>query len=170
MKENEVAALIRGLAPGIRQCVADATAPLTVRLAEVEARPLATPGPPGPQGEFGPPGPPGPQGDPGDVSEVIAPLVVRLAELEARPLATPGPQGEFGPPGPAGPKGEPGDIGKTLVPPDLAEAIASAVRTLHEAPPIMEPETKSAPPRVTRIERDGDGNLVPIYADGGPST
>lgn len=90
---------------------------------------------PGPQGDAGPAGP---QGEPGPA----------------------GPQGESGP---VGPQGEPGEIGKTLVPPELAEAIASAVRTLHEAPPIMEPEMKSAPPRVTRIERDDDGNLVPIY-------
>lgn len=106
------------------------------------------------------------------VGEAVTPLTARLAEVEARP-PTPGPQGpqgEFGPPGPPGQQGDPGDIGKTLVPPELAEAIASAVRTLHEAPPIMEPETKSAPPRVTRIERDDDGNLVPIYADNGSPT
>jgi hypothetical protein len=103
------------------------------------------------------------------------------AQIEALPAvkADPGPQGEVGPAGPAGPQGEsgpagpqgePGELSKTLVPPELAEAVASAVRTLHEAPPIMEPETKSVPPRVTRIERDDDGNLVPIYADNGSPT
>jgi hypothetical protein len=53
------------------------------------------------------------------------------------------------------------------VPPELAAEISRAVRMLHEAPPIE--EHKDTPPpspaRVTRIERDDDGNFVPIYAD-----
>jgi hypothetical protein len=53
------------------------------------------------------------------------------------------------------------------VPPELAAQIASAVRLLHESPPIAErKETpQPSPPRVARIERDEHGNLVPIYAD-----
>ena len=51
-----------------------------------------------------------------------------------------------------------------VVPPELAEQIASAVRLLHESPPIMQRnEAPRASPRVARIERDDDGNLVPIY-------
>lgn len=54
-----------------------------------------------------------------------------------------------------------------VVPPELAEQIAGAVRLLHESPPIE--QHKKAPrassPRVARIERDDEGNLVPIYDD-----
>ena len=58
-------------------------------------------------------------------------------------------------------KAEPADIGKAVVPPELAAEVAGAVRMLHETPePAAE---EKAAPRVTRIERDGDGNLVPIY-------
>lgn len=94
-----------------------------------------------------------------------APLLERMAALEARPLekGETGPQGECGPQGPPGPKGESGEM--ALLPPELAEQVASAVRQLHELPPI---EQRAAPPpppapRVARIERDEDGNLVPIY-------
>ena len=48
----------------------------------------------------------------------------------------------------------------TAVPPELAEQIASAVRMLHESPDIVRSETPR-PPKVTRIERDADGNFVP---------
>jgi len=48
----------------------------------------------------------------------------------------------------------------TIVPPELAAQIASAARLLHESPTIE--QTQSAP-RVTRIERDEQGNFVPIY-------
>jgi hypothetical protein len=51
----------------------------------------------------------------------------------------------------------------TAVPPELAEQIASAVRLLHESPVIAEPRPASA--KVTRIERDADGNFVPVYDD-----
>jgi hypothetical protein len=56
-------------------------------------------------------------------------------------------------------------IGKTTVSPELAEQVAAAVRLLHESPPIAEhKETPRAlPPKVARIERDEEGNLVPIY-------
>jgi uncharacterized protein Yka (UPF0111/DUF47 family) len=49
----------------------------------------------------------------------------------------------------------------TAVPPELAEQIASAVRMLHESPAIQ--REAPLPPKVTRIERDADGNFVPVY-------
>jgi hypothetical protein len=55
-----------------------------------------------------------------------------------------------------------------IVSPELAEQVASAVRLLHEAPPIAErSETSQRPslPRVTRIERDEHGNFVPVYSE-----
>ena len=53
-----------------------------------------------------------------------------------------------------------------VVPPELAEQIAGAVRLLHESPPIEQRNEAPRPsPRVSRIERDTDGNLVPIYDD-----
>jgi hypothetical protein len=52
-----------------------------------------------------------------------------------------------------------------VLPPELAEQVASAVRLLHESPPIEPRKEASAPPmsRVSRIERDEDGNFIPIY-------
>jgi len=50
----------------------------------------------------------------------------------------------------------------TIVPPELAAQIASATRLLHELPPIEEVRTS---PRVTRIERDEQGNFVPVYGE-----
>jgi hypothetical protein len=57
-----------------------------------------------------------------------------------------------------------------VLPPELAEQVASAVRLLHESP-ALEPrkETARPAPRVSRIERDDDGNFVPIY-DGDPKS
>jgi hypothetical protein len=58
---------------------------------------------------------------------------------------------------------------KTTVPADVAEQVASAVRMLHESPPILVAKSDEPPvvkwplPRVSRIERDEQGNLVPIY-------
>lgn len=54
----------------------------------------------------------------------------------------------------------------TAVPPDLAEQIASAVRLLHESPTIEREAPR--PPKVTRIERDADGNFVPVYDETQP--
>ena len=51
----------------------------------------------------------------------------------------------------------------TAVPPELAEQIASAVRMLHESPAIQREAPR--PAKVTRIERDADGNFVPVYDD-----
>jgi hypothetical protein len=47
-----------------------------------------------------------------------------------------------------------------MLPPELAVEVASATRLLNELPPIVSRET---PARVTRIERDESGALVPIY-------
>jgi hypothetical protein len=52
----------------------------------------------------------------------------------------------------------------TVLSPALAEQVASAVRLLHESPPIEQRKMPSPPPaRVSRIERDDAGNFVPIY-------
>ena len=100
MKENELTAIIRGLAPGISECVAHAVASLKARIVQLEAR---TPEP-GPQGEkgrdgvdgkdgfLGPKGEVGPQGLPGepgraeiplapdDIADQVASTVAMLAE------------------------------------------------------------------------------------------
>ena len=118
MQRHEIAALAEGMVPFVRECVTEAVALLTARIAELEARPLEK-GADGRQGEDGLPGPPGPKGDSGE----LAPL-----------------------------------------PPELAEQVASAVRLLHESPPIEQRHEALRPPaRVARIERDDDGNFVPIY-------
>lgn len=101
------------------------------------------------------------------VGEATAPLLARIAEVEARPVEK-GTAGEQGPQGEAGPAGPPGPMGETNItlPPELAEQVASAVRLLHESPPIEQRAMQPAsPPRVARIERDENGNLVPIYAE-----
>jgi len=45
--------------------------------------------------------------------------------------------------------------------PELAGQIASAARLLHESPPIEE----RAAPRLVRVERDEQGNFVPVYGE-----
>jgi hypothetical protein len=59
---------------------------------------------------------------------------------------------------------------KAVLPPELAEQVASAVRMLHESPPLE--QRNNAPPaspaRVARIERDEEGNFVPIYDETRP--
>jgi hypothetical protein len=69
-------------------------------------------------------------------SYVVAEFAVRdarIAALEARPIEK-GDPGERGADGPPGPKGDSGEL--ALLPPELAEQIASAVRMLHESPPL----------------------------------
>jgi len=91
------------------------------------------------------------------VTDAVTVLGARLAELEARPMQK-GDPGEQGPPGPRGDSGE-----LAMLPPELAEQIASAVRMLHESPAIQRESPR--PTKVTRIERDADGNFVPVYDD-----
>jgi hypothetical protein len=58
---------------------------------------------------------------------------------------------------------------KTVLPPELAGQVALAVRMLHESPTIEQrSETPRAPAKVTRIERDEDGNFVPVYDETQP--
>ena len=58
---------------------------------------------------------------------------------------------------------------KTVLPPELAGQVARAVRLLHESPAIEQrSESPRAPPKVTRIERDADGNFVPVYDETQP--
>jgi hypothetical protein len=61
-------------------------------------------------------------------------------------------------------------VGKTLISAELAEQLAAAVRLLHESPPIAERKEppQSTAPRVTRIERDDEGNLALIYEQSKP--
>lgn len=91
----------------------------------------------------------------------------RLAELEVRPVlkGDPGERGIDGSPGPEGPAGPKGDSGELAVlPPELAGQVALAVRMLHESPPIEQrSEAPRSPAKVARIERDEDGNFVPVY-------
>lgn len=83
-----------GIAPVIKEFVAEATAPLAARLAELEARPRekGDTGEKGPQGERGAEGL---QGQPGPVG----------------PPGTAGDRGLPGPPGPQGNQGEKGEPG-----------------------------------------------------------
>lgn len=100
------------------------------------------------------------------MTEATAPLIAKLAEFETRPIEK-GEAGTSGPPGPEGPPGPKGDSGElAMLPAELAEQVASAVRLLHESPDLLEAqrETPRPPtPKVIRIERDDEGNFVPIY-------
>ena len=77
------------------------------------------------------------------VDAELGTLAARLAKLEVRPIekGDPGDKGADGTPGPEGPPGPKGDSGElALLPPELAEQVASAVRMLHESPPINQRE------------------------------
>jgi hypothetical protein len=100
------------------------------------------------------------------ITEAVTSLNARIAELEARPIekGEVGERGAEGLQGPPGPKGDSGEL--AMVPPDLAEQIKGAIHLLHESPPIAKRDDQPkwpSPPRVSRIERDDDGNFVPIY-------
>lgn len=49
--------------------------------------------------------------------------------------------------------------GPRNLPPELAIEVARAARLLHEMPSLQDQTI----PKVVRIERDDDGNLVPVY-------
>jgi hypothetical protein len=121
MDERMITALAKGMAPFVRECVADAVAPFVARLAEIEARPH----------------------EKGDAGEQ-------------------GPSGVAGPDGPPGPKGDPAEFGSAMLPPEFAAEVAAAARLLHELPSIA---VRDGAPRVTRIERDETGALVPVYGE-----
>jgi len=108
------------------------------------------------------------------ITETETPINARIAELE-RKEGPPGPPGLQGDKGDKGEKGEPGrdgrdaELSNITVSAELAEQLAGAVRLLHEAPSVA--ERSEAPPRptlprITRVERDEQGNFVPVY--GGP--
>jgi hypothetical protein len=122
---------------------------LVTRIEAIEAQPLQK-GDPGEKGERGEKGEPGERGVDGTAGE----------------------RGEKGDAGPQGEKGQDGingkdaDLGSLLLPPELVEQVASAVRLLHESSPVVQRAAEMprlSAPRVARIERDEDGNLVPVY-------
>jgi len=97
------------------------------------------------------------------VTDALTTLSGRMAELEARPIEK-GDRGADGLPGPEGPPGPKGDNGElSPLPAELAEQVALAVRMLHESPAIQREAPR--PSKVTRIERDEDGNFVTVYDD-----
>jgi hypothetical protein len=114
------------------------------------------------------------------VLETMERLAGRIVALEARPAArdgrdgapgspgrdgTPGRDGERGPPGDRGERGEPGPVAEPeQLPPELAIEVASAARLLQEPPPVIPPSP--AVHRIARVERDAEGNFVPIYEGG----
>ena len=54
------------------------------------------------------------------------------------------------------------------LPPELAVEVGRAVRLLHESPPLEQRAAPQPPPKVTRIERDENGNFVPVYDEPKP--
>jgi len=51
-----------------------------------------------------------------------------------------------------------------IVPPEIASQIASAIRLLHESPALVERADPPVPEsRIIRVERDEQGNFIPVY-------
>jgi hypothetical protein len=75
MDRNAIAILAKGLVPFVREVIAEATEPLTARIAELEARPIEK----GEAGEKGADGPPGPKGDSGELAMVPPELAEQVA-------------------------------------------------------------------------------------------
>jgi hypothetical protein len=151
--------LIEGLMEAIAPIIRDSSTMSAEQLKEVRTRldllELRLPEK-GDRGEQGEPGPAGLQGDPGQPGE----------KGDVGPMGLAGPQGPQGEAGLPGPKGKDADLGSLLLPPELVEQVASAVRLLHESSPIVQRAAEMprlSAPRVARIERDEDGNLVPVY-------
>jgi len=92
MHHDEITALAKGVAPFVRECVADALKAVDARLGELEAR-APVPGPAGPQGEAGARGEVGPRGESADISlsPELAQQVANAVRLlhEAPPVTAP---------------------------------------------------------------------------------
>jgi hypothetical protein len=129
MTSHELEVLALSTAKLVKSVVAEATAPLLVKIAELEAR-AAVPGPAGP---VGPSGERGEKGDPGQsvsadeldsaIHAAQAPLLAQIAALTTRMagMETKGVDVVAGPPGPVGPSGEPGAKGRDGV--GIADAL-----------------------------------------------
>jgi hypothetical protein len=74
MKDDEITALAKGVAPFVRECVSEALKAVDVRLGELETR-APVPGPVGPQGEVGL------KGEKGEKGECSADSIMLSAEL-----------------------------------------------------------------------------------------
>jgi Collagen triple helix repeat (20 copies) len=119
MDDRMITALAKGVAPFVREVVADALAPFAARLAVLEALPVEK-GEPGPAGDRGAEGPQGQQGLPGPQGELgsvgpegpVGPPGSPGAAGEQGPQGLPGPAGERGQQGPAGERGPPGVQGQ----------------------------------------------------------
>ena len=86
MTEQEISALAKGMVPFVREVIAEATAPLTARIAEFEARPMkGDPGEKGADGLPGAEGPPGPKGDSGELA-MLSPELAEQVALAVRLL------------------------------------------------------------------------------------
>jgi hypothetical protein len=94
MHDSEIDALAKGMVPFVREVVAEAVAPLTARLAALEARPVekGDVGPPGPVGDRGLPGEKGDQGrdgrDASDLMVIYSRIDERVTEALAGALKT----------------------------------------------------------------------------------
>lgn len=132
-------------------------------------------GEPGLAGAQGADGTQGAQGEPGAQGE-RGEMGLQGARGEQGPAGSDGAPGRDGEPGLMGPPGAITPIeplvlehvaravaAHDMLPAALAEQVASAARLLHELPPITVRD--ALPARVTRIERDENGALVPIYAE-----
>jgi len=145
MKENEVAALIRGLTPGIRECVDDAVTPfrdelekLVSRLGELEARQPE-------RGEKGEPGLPTIE----QITEAIGALHVEAIVRDA--LTAEAHKGGI-------------DV---LAPGDVAAEMANATAMLAEpfTGRTAGAEKQFARPRSFRFERDAENRIVAAFEE-----
>jgi Collagen triple helix repeat (20 copies) len=164
MDRSEIAALAKGVVPYVRDVVAEALAPLVVRIAELEARPRekgdagesgpqGEAGPPGPAGEQGPAGPAGPKGDAGDQglpgppgqSGAVGDSGLPGPQGMPGPIGGRGDQGDRGEKGERGDRGEPGRDGRDAA--DLAllrnyivEQVATEIAGVFEKASVTSPD------------------------------
>ena len=135
MDDRTIQALARGMVPFVREAIADALAPFTARLVELEARPIGLEGPSGPPGNPGAVGEPGPQGLPGPPGE----------RGQQGPDGERGPAGAQGQPGDRGEKGEPGRDGRdaadlTLLRGFIVEQVAAEVSDIFAKGSMTSPD------------------------------